>query len=77
MKLLTKVVLAIPFIPAVGGWFSNRRNGTSKFCALADIQHNAEDHILPMLNRAPKGHGPVTVIRDSNGKIIGSMDELP
>lgn len=77
MKFLTTVIMAIPVLPAVGGWLTNRGNATSKVCSLADVSHNAEDKILPMLSRPPKAHGPVVAIRDRNGKIIGYLDKLP
>lgn len=53
MKLLFRVLGAIPCLPAMGGWFKNRTRPNSVVCAPSDVMFNASDTFHPWLNRAP------------------------
>ncbi len=53
MKLLLRMIGAIPCLPAVGGWMKNRRRPDARICAPSDVMFNASDTFFPWLNRDP------------------------
>lgn len=76
MKIATRVAMAIPVLPAVGGPLKNRRNNTAKFCAPADVTFNVSDWFHSWINRHP-GNGQSAIVRDKDGKVSGSINRLP
>lgn len=76
LKVATKIALAIPVIPAVGGVFSNRRRASARLCAPADVSYNVSDIFFRWINRTPGG-GNSAVYRDEDGKYTGSINREP
>jgi hypothetical protein len=69
-----RILGAIPILPAVGGWFTNRRNPRWRMCAPADVAVNASDTFYRWINRVPGGS---IVLRDRGGRYAGSAKRLP
>lgn len=77
VRLTARAALSVPVLPASGsGLMSNRRNPSSKVCAPADVAHNVTERLHSWINRAPSG-GQSVIVRDKEGKVIGSMNRLP
>lgn len=75
-KIATKIALAIPVLPAVGGVFANRRKSSSKLCAPADVTYNVSDAFYRWTHRIPGG-SKSAIYRDEDGKYNGSINREP
>lgn len=71
-----RVLLAIPVLPALGGWFKNRRNRHAHLCAPADVIFNLSDAFHAWVNRLPRGRRSA-LMRDKEGRHVGSINRLP
>ena len=69
-----RILGAIPILPAVGGWFTNRRNAHSRVCAPTDVVVNGSDFFHCWINRVPGGS---MILRDRKGRYVGSAKRLP
>ncbi len=67
MRLLGRVIAALPCLPALGGILTNRRHPGAKVCAPADVSLNVSDAFWSWLNRVPGG---ARFSRDRNGRHI-------
>lgn len=71
-----RLLLAIPVLPALGGWLRNRRKPTGRLCAPADVLFNVSDTFSSWVNRIPSG-GQSHLIRDKDGRHVGSINRVP
>lgn len=72
MNTLLKLCFAIPLIPALGGWFTNRRNSHWWLCGISDIAFNASDWWFSFINRTTPG---TSTVRNADGKYIGLVQK--
>lgn len=75
MKLLNRILAAIPILPAVGGVLKNRRGPSSRVCAPTDVSMNISDTLWPWLNRDP-ARGAF-FIRNKDGHHVGAIYRKP
>lgn len=75
-KVATKIALAMPVLPVLGGVFSNRRKGTAKLCAPADVTYNISDAFYRWTHRIP-GDAKSAICRDKDGSYNGSINREP
>lgn len=69
MRLLTQLALALPMLPSLGGWFTNRRNTGSWLCSPRDVALNVSDSWFCFINRVDRRK--VSVVRDRDARFIG------
>ena len=74
MKLLNRILAAIPILPAAGGVLKNRRDATSRVCAPADVAMNVSDTFWSWLNRTP---ARAVLSRDKDGHHDGTFYRKP
>ena len=75
MKLLSRILTAIPVLPALGGPMKNHRNPASRMCAPTDVSMNISDSFWSWLNRTPVRGALIT--RDKDGKHVGAIYRKP
>lgn len=74
MSFLTRILAAIPCVPAVGGVLKNRRDPTSRACAPADASMNVSDTFFSWINRVPPRSA---MMRDKDGHHVGAIHRKP
>jgi hypothetical protein len=75
MKLLNRILAAIPIHPAVGGVMKNWRDPSSRVCAPADVSMNVADTFWSWLNRTP-ARGAL-FMRNRDGHHVGAIHRNP
>lgn len=74
MQFLTRLILAIPILPAAGGWLKNRRDPSARRCSPADVSMNVSEWYFPLVNRNPPGSA---LMRDRDGHHVGAIHRKP
>jgi len=74
LRLLCQWLMAIPVLPALGGWLTNYRKASSWLCSPKCVALNVSDTWYCFVNRQDRRN--VLVARDMDGRFLGFFVRL-